>query len=191
MFCEVTIKTYRRTKEEDRKKKSIRDQVQRAGICVPSLPEPQPMSDEKQEELLNQMAEVIRTIGDDVDTKYKNMVDEFAQVMDIQSFQRLGDKVFADGITWGKIVTLICVVGKAIVKVSGIVSWTLDYFKDNLLYWISNRGGWINSISSLARYSFEQDFGSSSSPISLSSGVLFISGVLLGGLIVWRLNRVA
>ncbi|CAM4370454.1 unnamed protein product [Leuciscus chuanchicus] len=177
--------------------RSVRDQVQRAGICALSLPEPTPMSDEK-EEFVDQVAEVIKTIGDylDSDTKFNNMVDGFARVMDRQSFQRLGDKVFADGITWGKIVTLICVVGKAIVKiladyVSGIVSWTLDYFRDSLLYWICNRGGWINSISSLARYSFEQDFGSSSSPISLSSGVLFISGVLLGGLIVWRLNRVA
>ncbi|XP_077068862.1 apoptosis regulator BAX [Siphateles boraxobius] len=175
--------------------RSVRDQVQREGICAPFLAEPQPMSDEE-EELLDQMAEVIITIGDCIDreTKYKKMVDEFAGVMDRQSFQRLVDKVFADGITWGKIVTLICVVGKSIAKiiadyVSGIVSWTLDYFRDNLLYWICNRGGWINSISSLARYSFERDFGSSSSLISLSSGVFFISGALLGGLIVWRLNR--
>ncbi|XP_056128241.1 apoptosis regulator BAX isoform X1 [Rhinichthys klamathensis goyatoka] len=174
--------------------RSVRAEAQRAG-CAPSLPEPQPMSDEKEELVLDQMAEVIRAIGDQVDRdpKFKNMVDEFARVMERQSFQRLVDKVFVDGITWGKIVTLICVVGKAITKilayVSGIVSWTLDYFKDNLLNWICNRGGWINSISSLARYSFEQDFGSSSSLISLSSGVLFISGVLLGGLIVWRLNR--
>ncbi|KAK7167731.1 hypothetical protein R3I94_001964 [Phoxinus phoxinus] len=174
--------------------RSVRDQVQRAGICAPSLPEPQPMSDEK-EAFLDQISEVIRAIGDSVDRdpKYKKMLDEFARVMDRQSFQRLLDKVFVDGITWGKIVTLICVVGKTIAKilayVSGIVSWTLDYFRDNLLYWIGNKGGWINSISSLACYSFERDFGSSSSLTSLSSGVLFISGVLLGGLIVWRLNR--
>lgn len=144
------------------------------------------------------MADVIRTIGDCIDReqKYKKMIAEFARVMDRQRFLSLVDKVFVDGISWGKIVTLICVVGKAIAKiladyVSGVVSWTLDYFRDNLLYWICNRGGWINSISSLARYSFERDSGSSSSLISLSSGVLFISGVLLGGLVVWRLNRAA
>lgn len=55
--------------------RSARDQVERAGICAPSLPEPQPMSDEK-EELLDQMSEVIRTIGDyfDRDTKFKKLV---------------------------------------------------------------------------------------------------------------------
>uniref|UniRef100_A0A673IEG3 Bcl-2 Bcl-2 homology region 1-3 domain-containing protein n=1 Tax=Sinocyclocheilus rhinocerous TaxID=307959 RepID=A0A673IEG3_9TELE len=178
--------------------RSVKDQ--RAGTCAPSLPEPQPMSDER-EQLLEQMASLIRDFGDSLDRepKFNDMVDGFARVADRQSFQKLVDKVFVDDITWGKIVTLICVVGKSIAKVcsiladlvSGVVSWTLDYFRDNLLNWICNRGGWINSISSLAHYSFERDFGSSSSLISLSSGVLFISGVLLGGLIVWRLNRCA
>uniref|UniRef100_A0A8C1ZTN5 Bcl-2 Bcl-2 homology region 1-3 domain-containing protein n=1 Tax=Cyprinus carpio TaxID=7962 RepID=A0A8C1ZTN5_CYPCA len=172
----------------------------------PSLPEPQPMSDER-EQLLEQMASLIRDIGDSLDRepKFNDMVDGLARVVNRQNFQNLVDKVFVDGITWGKIVTLICVVGKSIAKLSflllaclpsllsifRVVSWTLDYFRDNLLNWICNRGGWINSISSLAHYSFERDFGSSSSLISLSSGVLFISGVLLGGLIVWRLNRCA
>uniref|UniRef100_A0A9J8DFU4 Bcl-2 Bcl-2 homology region 1-3 domain-containing protein n=1 Tax=Cyprinus carpio carpio TaxID=630221 RepID=A0A9J8DFU4_CYPCA len=221
--------------------RSVKDQVQRVGTCAPSLPEPQPMSDER-EQLLEQMASLIRDIGDSLDRepKFNDMVDGLARVVNRQNFQNLVDKVFVDGITWGKIVTLICVVGKSIAKwppdpiadvsirlpplavqatqalqdithptpfpqltataaeaniladfVSGVVSWTLDYFRDNLLNWICNRGGWINSISSLAHYSFERDFGSSSSLISLSSGVLFISGVLLGGLIVWRLNRCA
>ncbi|XP_051571980.1 apoptosis regulator BAX [Myxocyprinus asiaticus] len=175
----------------------LRDQVLRAGRFVHILPEQQPMNDE-QEKLLDQMAEVIRLFGDDLDrdAKFKNTVDGFARVADSQSFQRLVDKVFVGGITWGKIVTLICVVGKSLLKVladlvSVIVSWTLDYFRNKLLNWICNVGGWINSISSLAHYSYEQNSGSSTSLVSPSSGVLFISGLLLGGLIVWRLNRCA
>ncbi len=45
------------------------------------------------------------------------MVDGFAHVADRKSFQMLVDKVFVEDITWGKIVTLICVVGKFITKV--------------------------------------------------------------------------
>ncbi|XP_051995878.1 apoptosis regulator BAX [Xyrauchen texanus] len=175
----------------------LRDQVQRAGRLAHTIPELQPMNDE-QEKLLEQMAEVIILYGDDLDrdVKFKNMVDGFARVADSQSFLMLVDKVFVDGITWGKIVMLICVVGKSLAKiladlVSVIVSWTLDYFKNKLLYWICNMGGWINSISSLAHYSYEQDSGSSTSLVSPFSGVVFISGLLLGGLIVWRLNRCA
>jgi len=56
--------------------RSVRAEVQRAGICVPSLPEPQPMSDEKDELVLDQVAEMIRTIGDQVDRdpKHKKLV---------------------------------------------------------------------------------------------------------------------
>lgn len=46
-----------------------------------------------------------------------SMVDGLARVVNRQNFQNLVDKVFVDGITWGKIVTLICVVGKSIAKV--------------------------------------------------------------------------
>ncbi|KAI7803166.1 putative bcl-2-like protein 1 [Triplophysa rosa] len=174
----------------------MRDEVQRQGACVQPLPEPQPLNDE-QEQLLGQMAEVIRFIGDglDRDPKFNNMVDGFARVADRKSFQKLVDHVFVDDITWGRIVTLICLVAKSIVKmltvVSRIVSWTLDYFNDRLLHWICNHGGWVNSISSLACYSFERDAASSASLISPASGLFFISGLLLGGYIVWRMNRCA
>ncbi len=48
----------------------MKDQVQRAGTCAPSLPEPQPMSAER-EQLLDQMAKVIRDIGDSLDREQK------------------------------------------------------------------------------------------------------------------------
>uniref|UniRef100_A0A671QSU5 Bcl-2 Bcl-2 homology region 1-3 domain-containing protein n=1 Tax=Sinocyclocheilus anshuiensis TaxID=1608454 RepID=A0A671QSU5_9TELE len=127
-----------------------------------------------------------------------SLIDGFAHVVDRQSFQRLAEKVFVDDITWAKIVTLICVVGKTVAKilansVPGIVSWTLDYFQNNLQNWICSMGGWINSSSSLAHYSFEREFGSLSEirltdQISLSSGVLLISAVL-SGFIIWRITR--
>ncbi|XP_016395398.1 apoptosis regulator R1-like [Sinocyclocheilus rhinocerous] len=129
--------------------RSVKDQVQRAGICAPPLPEPQPMSDE-QEKLLEQMAELIIGVSDFLDRnrKFNILIDAFVHVMDRQSFQRLAEKVFVDDITWAKIVTLICVVGKTVAKilansVPSIVSWTLDYFQNNLQNWICSMGGWI------------------------------------------------
>uniref|UniRef100_A0A673G9T7 Bcl-2 Bcl-2 homology region 1-3 domain-containing protein n=1 Tax=Sinocyclocheilus rhinocerous TaxID=307959 RepID=A0A673G9T7_9TELE len=116
-----------------------------AGICAPPLPEPQPMSDE-QEKLLEQMAELIIGVSDFLDRnrKFNILIDAFVHVMDRQSFQRLAEKVFVDDITWAKIVTLICVVGKTVAKVfPSIVSWTLDYFQNNLQNWICSMGGWV------------------------------------------------
>lgn len=149
-----------------------------------------------QEQLLDQVATLTRDIGDILDrnTYFNKMVGKLADVADIRSFQKLVEKVFVDGITWGKIITLICVIGKAVAKILAnsaptIVSWTLDYFRNYLQNWICSRGGWVNSIYTLARSSYELDFGSSSNPIPLSSGVIFLSGALLGGFVVWRLKR--
>ncbi|RXN33197.1 apoptosis regulator BAX-like protein [Labeo rohita] len=144
---------------------SVKDHIERAGICAPSFPEPQTKIDEREQLVLEQLINFSREIGDilDQDSNFKNMVDGFASVVDPQHFQSLVEKMLVDDITWGKIITLICVIGKTVAK--------------------------VNSISSLARYSFEREFGSSSSPISLSSGVFFISGALVGGFIIWRLQK--
>ncbi|XP_067231048.1 BCL2 associated X, apoptosis regulator b isoform X4 [Chanodichthys erythropterus] len=169
----------------------------------PALPEDQPISNSQDQMLVQQLAETIKVIGDrlDQDQAFNDMIDGLVKVADKSSFWKLVEKVFTDGqINWGRIIVLFYSVGKLSAKmvlahlpriVSDILTLCLDYFRRNLLEWIRKVGGWINSISSLAHYSFERDFGSSSSLISLSSGVLFISGVLLGGLIVWRLNRCA
>ncbi|XP_067272396.1 BCL2 associated X, apoptosis regulator b isoform X5 [Pseudorasbora parva] len=169
----------------------------------PDLPEDRPISNRQDQKLVLQLAETIKVIGDrlDQDQAFNDMIDGLVKVADQRSFWKLVEKVFTDGqINWGRIIVLFYSVGKLSSKmvlarlprvVSGILNLCLDYFRKNLLEWIRKVGGWINSISSLARYSFERDFCSSSRLISLSSGVLFISGVLLGGLIVWRLNRCA
>ncbi|KAF4116096.1 apoptosis regulator BAX [Onychostoma macrolepis] len=103
----------------------------------------------EREQLLDQVANVIRVFGDSLDQepRFNDLVDGFARVADRQSFQMLVDKVFVGGITWGKIITLICVIGKTVAKilansVPSIVSWTLDYFRDYLQNWICSRGGW-------------------------------------------------
>ncbi|XP_052403001.1 apoptosis regulator BAX isoform X4 [Carassius gibelio] len=169
----------------------------------PALPEARPISNCQDQKLVEQLAKTIKVIGDrlDQDKSFNDMIDGLVKVADKRSFWELVEKVFTDGqINWGRIIVLFYSVGKLSGKmvlarfptiVSDILILSLDYFRRNLLEWIRRMGGWINSISSLAHYSFERDFGSSSSLISLSSGVLFISGVLLGGFIVWRLNRCA
>ncbi|XP_048061208.1 BCL2 associated X, apoptosis regulator b isoform X4 [Megalobrama amblycephala] len=185
----------------------VRHEVMRVAAegnaAPPALPEDQPISNSQDQMLVQQLAETIKVIGDrlDQDQAFNDMIDGLVKVADKSSFWKLVEKVFTDDqINWGRIIVLFYSVGKLSAKmvlahlpriVSDILTLCLDYFRRNLLEWIRKVGGWINSIASLAHYSFERDFGSSSSLISLSSGVLFISGVLLGGLIVWRLNRCA
>ncbi|XP_043089769.1 apoptosis regulator BAX [Puntigrus tetrazona] len=176
--------------------RSVQDQVQRVGKCTESLPEPQPMNDEHEQLILEQVAKLTKDIGDVLDgnTMSRKLISSFALVATRKNFESLVDKVFVGGITWGKIIALICVIGKTVAKIiqnslPSIVSWTLDYFMKYLQNWICRRGGWVNSIYSLARYSIERDFGSSSGPITLSSVVLFTSGALLGGLFILALKK--
>lgn len=56
------------------------------------------------------------------------MVDGFARVADRKKFQKLVDQVFNNDITWGRIVTLICLVSKSIVKVGNVFHLTLYSF---------------------------------------------------------------
>lgn len=64
------------------------------------------------------------------------MVDGFARVADRKSFQKLVDQVFVDDITWGRIVTLICLVAKSILKVCNaflISTYTVTNFSPKLI----------------------------------------------------------
>ncbi len=45
----------------------MKDRVQRVGTCAPSLPESQPMNDEREQLILEQLANFTRDIGDILD----------------------------------------------------------------------------------------------------------------------------
>ncbi len=55
-----------------------------------------------------------------------SMVDGFACVVDRQRFQSLVEKVFVDSITWGEIITLICVIGRTVATVCSVCFLSLS-----------------------------------------------------------------
>ncbi|XP_060942291.1 apoptosis regulator BAX-like [Limanda limanda] len=70
-----------------------------------------------------------------------------------QMFKEMFKEMFRGGITWEKIVISLYVVGKVLGTigimtalypyVKLILKWTLDFFKNALLGWILEQGGWI------------------------------------------------
>ncbi|XP_051987824.1 BCL2 associated X, apoptosis regulator b [Xyrauchen texanus] len=168
-----------------------------------SLPEAQPISNRKDQQLVEQLAETIRVIGDrlDQDTGFNDMIDGLVKVADKSSFWNLVEKVFRDDqINWGRIIVLFYSVGKLAAKmvlahfpsvVSDILSLSLDYFKRHLLKWIRRMGGWITSMPGLACFTIEQFSSSSWSTYSsfFRAMLTFTGGVLLGGLFVWRFKK--
>ncbi|XP_017552964.1 apoptosis regulator BAX-like isoform X1 [Pygocentrus nattereri] len=185
----------------------VEDQVRNVTTEVDTsslgLPKSQPIANAQDQMLVEQLALTIRVIGDrlDQDQEFNDMINRLGRVADKSSFWKLVERVFSnDEINWGRIIVLFYSIGKLSAKMvlahlpavfTDIVALSLDYFRKKLLQWICNMGGWINSISGVTRFSIEQFSASSLSSIPPSAGLMlvFITGALLGGIIMWRLNR--
>ncbi|KAM7372548.1 hypothetical protein PAMP_009706 [Pampus punctatissimus] len=115
-----------------------------------------PLNVKKQEQkIVNQLSRVIRKVGDTYgnNTEFQDAIDGVARSSGCKwnKFKKVTEKVFEDGITWEKIAVLFYVAGKLALKmaeahfpqsVKGILRWTVDFYKNNLLGWIREHGGW-------------------------------------------------
>ncbi|XP_063056589.1 apoptosis regulator BAX-like [Engraulis encrasicolus] len=185
----------------------LRDELRQAelpaGVAMPPLPETKPLPD-KDDILTTQLAQTIKIIGDDL-VKHKPLndtIDGLARTImaNPQSFSQnifqVAQQVFADGINWGRIVVLIYTVAKLIVKmvlarlpeqVTAILSWTLDYFKTNLLQWVIKMGGWFCSIAPITCFRIESVPGliPTEPPSGQAIGLAcFLGGIVLGSCLV-------
>ncbi|XP_030581406.1 apoptosis regulator BAX-like isoform X2 [Archocentrus centrarchus] len=166
---------------------------------IPPLTPLTEVKTEQEKKMVMQLSKMIRIIGDRVqdDKEFQDVIDGVASAPGSKSdnFRQVANKVFADGITWEKIAVLIYVAGRLAVKmvearlpqsVREVLSWTVSFFRNNLLSWVQEHGGWINSFSELAVVSMQ-----SVSVSSHSYGliIIFIAGMAIGSLITWRLSR--
>ncbi|KAG9349957.1 hypothetical protein JZ751_026310 [Albula glossodonta] len=150
----------------------------------------QSMAREKEEEdrVLKEISALVRKTAEKLqrDTELNHAIDSKWPVTSKNTYWTLVNKVFEDGvITWERIVVLFYIAGKLAAKVvrdsvphrvTDIVSWTLDFFRRNLLNWIRQQGGWESIISCLSTPTYQMC-------------AIFLSGILLGGLIVWRMGE--
>ncbi|KAK3552718.1 hypothetical protein QTP86_021112 [Hemibagrus guttatus] len=148
-----------------------------ADVSLPQLPVVQPFTNEKDEKLYSELAQMIKVIAEvlEKDHAIKNQIDDVARLGDKKSFSKLMQSVFDDGqISWARIIVLFYVVGKL----------------EKLLAWIRSVGGWIGSISALTQFSIERTSASSLSTIPLPAALFttFFLGILLGGVIVWKVK---
>lgn len=154
----------------------------------------------QEKKMVTQLGKMIRIIGDRVkdDKEFQDAIDGVACCSGSKwdRFKEVADKVFQLGITWEKIAVLFYVAGKLAVRmveahlpqsVREILMWTVDFFRNNLLGWIREHGGWINSFSELAVASMQSV--SPMSPHTYGLVVIFVAGLALGSFITWRLTR--
>ncbi|KAM8845146.1 apoptosis regulator BAX-like [Spinachia spinachia] len=155
---------------------------------------------QQEQQMVTQLGKMIRIIGDRVrdDQEFQDAIDGVACSSNSKwdRFKQVADKVFEHGITWERIAVLFYVAGKLAVRmveahlpqsVREILKWTVDFFRNNLLGWIREHGGWINSFSELAVASVQSV--SSMSPHSYGFVLIFIAGLTLGSVLTWRLTK--
>ncbi|XP_071357539.1 apoptosis regulator BAX-like [Trachinotus anak] len=155
---------------------------------------------EQEQKVVNQLSKMIRIIGDRVqgDKEFQDAIDGVAQGSGSKwdRFKEVAHKVFEHGITWERIAVLFYVAGRLAVRmveahlpqsVREILMWTVDFFRNNLLGWIQEHGGWISSFSELAMASMQSMSFMSSHRLSLI--IIFVAGLGLGSFITWKLIR--
>uniref|UniRef100_A0A8C1W3L0 Bcl-2 Bcl-2 homology region 1-3 domain-containing protein n=1 Tax=Cyprinus carpio TaxID=7962 RepID=A0A8C1W3L0_CYPCA len=148
------------------KVKYVTDKVK---AILPALPESPLISKGQDQMLVQQLSEVIKVYGDNIDQdkEFNDIIDDLAKVADTSSFLKLVKKVFTDNqITWGRIIVLFYSVGKLSAKmvlihthsvVSALLNASLDYFRKHLLEWIWKKGGWVRNIFSLLSQKLEYE----------------------------------
>ncbi|XP_041813886.1 apoptosis regulator BAX-like [Chelmon rostratus] len=154
----------------------------------------------QEQKMVTQLGKMIRIIGDRVkdDKEFQDAIDGVSCCSGPvwERFNDVADKVFQPGITWERIAVLFYVAGKLAVRmvethlpqsVKEILKWTVDFFKQNLLGWIREHGGWINSFSELAVASVQRVSSMSSQSYGLV--LIFVAGLAIGSFITWRLTR--
>ncbi|CAN9505374.1 unnamed protein product [Ophioblennius macclurei] len=164
----------------------------------PLTPQVQLVETDQEKKMVTQLGKMIRIIGDRVkdDKEFQDAIDGVANGSGNKwdRFNEVAAKVIELGITWERIAVLFYVAGKLAVKmvedhlpqsVKDVMTWTVEFFKRNLLGWIREHGGWINSFSDLAVASVQKV--SLLSSHSLGFIVIFISGMALGSVITWKL----
>ncbi|XP_029945792.1 apoptosis regulator BAX-like isoform X3 [Salarias fasciatus] len=152
----------------------------------PLTPQVDLVQTEQEQKMVSQLAKMIRIIGDQAkdDKEFQDAVDGMARGSGSKwdRFKEVAAKV------------LFYVAGKIAVRmveahlpqsVRDVLRWTVDFFKRNLLGWIREHGGWINSFSDLAVASVQRVSSLSSHSVGLI--VIFIAGMALGSVITWRL----
>lgn len=179
-------------------KEVIEEELKDKHVEDPPPLTPLTVETEQEQKLVTQLAKMIRKIGDKVqdDKDFQDAIDGVAQDPGSKwdRFKEVADKVFEHGITWERIAVLFYVAGRLAVRmveahlpqsVREILHWTVDFFRNNLLGWIRDHGGWINSFSELAAASMRTVTFMSCQVYG--TVLIFVAGVTLGSLITWRL----
>ncbi|XP_078450433.1 apoptosis regulator BAX isoform X3 [Lampetra fluviatilis] len=170
--------------------KFILDRAERETETVgpaPTLEELGGSPAEQEDKGVIEVANCLRLIGDELDRDQK--LQEMIRNMPIESprelFMRVAIQIFADGtFNWGRVVALFYFAYRLVMKaysrqlldiVKTIISWAVDFIRENVIQWIREQGGWEG----VRTY-----FGTQ----TWHSLTMFAAGALVSALVLWRIR---
>ncbi|XP_042360961.1 apoptosis regulator BAX-like [Plectropomus leopardus] len=100
------------------------------------------------------LAQCLQQIGDELDgnAELQRMINNSSLSPTKEMFIKVAVEIFSDGkFNWGRVVALFYFACRLVIKalvtqvpdiIRTIISWTMDYLRENLINWIREQGGW-------------------------------------------------
>ncbi|XP_037647918.1 apoptosis regulator BAX-like [Sebastes umbrosus] len=100
------------------------------------------------------LAMCLQQIGDELDgnIELQKMINNSSISPTKEMFMKVAIEIFSDGkFNWGRVVALFYFACRLVIKalvtnvpdiIRTIISWTMDYLRENVINWIREQGGW-------------------------------------------------
>ncbi|XP_069004829.1 BCL2 associated X, apoptosis regulator a isoform X2 [Embiotoca jacksoni] len=100
------------------------------------------------------LALCLQQIGDELDgnVDLQKMINDSSLSPTKDMFMKVAVEIFSDGkFNWGRVVALFYFACRLVIKalltqvpdiIRTIISWTMDYLRENVINWIREQGGW-------------------------------------------------
>ncbi|XP_041672743.1 apoptosis regulator BAX-like [Cheilinus undulatus] len=101
-----------------------------------------------------ELAKCLQKIGDELDgnVELRRMINSSSLSPTKDMFVKVAVEIFSDGkFNWGRVVALFYFACRLVIKalvtqvpdiIRTIISWTIDYLRENVINWIREQGGW-------------------------------------------------
>ncbi|KAM6913564.1 BCL2 associated X, apoptosis regulator a isoform 1-T1 [Lycodopsis pacificus] len=132
----------------------IYERVQRHGDSSTALTRTQLGGVELTDPNHKKLAMCLQQIGDELDgnVELHRMINDSSLSPTKDIFLKVAIEIFSDGkFNWGRVVALFYFACRLVIKalvtqvpdiIRTIISWTMDYLRENVINWIREQGGW-------------------------------------------------
>ncbi|XP_068560557.1 BCL2 associated X, apoptosis regulator a [Cebidichthys violaceus] len=132
----------------------IYERVQRHGDSNTALTRTQLGGVELSDPNHKKLAMCLQQIGDELDgnVELQRMINNSSLSPTKDMFLKVAIEIFSDGkFNWGRVVALFYFACRLVIKalvtqvpdiIRTIISWTMDYLRENVINWIREQGGW-------------------------------------------------